>query len=113
MKKLSRGERLWVAGLLFLALCLGVKSWWLDPWEPKNDGESAWLAAAQKVLAVEPDSWFLHNGIITERIVAIKEIPSEKPGDPPSLKITIRSYVGGYLPFGDRRITLPPAETIQ
>lgn len=111
MKRLSRGEQIWVAGLLFLALCLGVKSVWLDSWKPHDPQGVIWLENAQKALADEQDTWFHENGILFDRIVSIKEKAAEKTGDPPVLKITVRSYVGGYLPMGDRKLTIPGADT--
>ncbi len=96
-----------MAGLLFLAICLGVKSYWLDAWNPHDSQENAWSAIAQTALAEEPDSWFHKKGILMDRTVSIKEKPSDEPGDPSVLKITIRSYVGGYLPIGDRNLTVP------
>ena len=107
MKRLSPRERAWVAAVLALILCLGAKTYWFDPWSPNGPDEEARFAAALKAMDAEPAPWAVRNGIVQERIVAIKEIKPEGQDAPPTLKITVRSYVGGFLPFGDRKLTIP------
>ena len=109
MKKLSRNEKIWIGCVLVLALCLGGKSYWLDSWNPQSPEEYVWMGMAQTALQEEPDSWFLTNGILLDRIVAVKEIAPADSQKSPALKITVRSYVGGYLPIGDRKLTVPMA----
>jgi hypothetical protein len=106
LKKLSSWERIWIAGVLVLGLCLGGKSYWLDSWTPHDSQEAAWMVLAQKALKEEPNSWFHENGILMDRIINIKEVPAEKAEISPILKVTVRSYVGGYLPMGDRKLTI-------
>lgn len=107
MKKLSREERIWAAGVVVLLLCLAVKSYGLDAWKPHEPREIPWAEIARQALLDEQDTWLLRQGILTDRIVAVKEIRAEKAGDAPMLKITVRSYVGGFLPAGDRKLTVP------
>jgi len=108
MKAFSAGERLWLAALLGAAVLLGVKSYVLDPWTPETTGEAAWYRAAQEALAQEPPSWGADRGLLQHRIVEIRQTPSPEDGD--AIRVTVRTYVLGYLPFGDRRIILPAGE---
>lgn len=107
MKKLNRNEKIWIGCVLVLALFLGGKSYWLDSWSPQSPEEHVWLGMAQTALQEEPDSWFLTKGILLDRIVAVKETTSGDSQKFPVIKITVRSYVGGYLPIGDRKLTVP------
>lgn len=106
MRKLSIHERMLIAGSLVLLLLLGIKSYWLDPWGPADAEEALWMAAAQEALMAEAPSWYHQRGILSDRIVDIREVPGAAQDAPPVLKATIRSYVLGYLPFGDRKLTL-------
>lgn len=111
MKKLSTGVRIWIVSLVVLALLLGVKSYLLDSWQPEGEKESKWMVLAQNAISNETVSWSHASGILSDRIVNIKEIPSDKAGAPAVLKVTIRTYVGGYLPFGDRKLTIPSTDS--
>ncbi len=107
MKAFSAGERLWLLALLAAAMLLGVKSYWLDPWKPATAEQVLWQQAALAVLNEEADAWSVERGLIRERIVKIRPgVPGKDDG---SLQVTVRAYVLGYLPFGDRKITVPAA----
>lgn len=102
MKTLGSLERRWLAALVVLAVLLGVKSFWLDSWRPAP-GQEGWLVAAEQALDAEAPGWLSESGLVHVRVVDIRE--QSPPGE--TLKVTARSYLLGYLPFGDRKLTLP------
>lgn len=107
MKRLDTHERIWVLGLLAVALCLGVKSFWLDAWQPRNAEELSWAASVDRALAAEAEPGQQNGGLLIRRVVAVKRGGGEKAHEPGALSVTVRSYIGGYLPISDKKLIVP------
>lgn len=110
MSKWSRGIRLWLISLIALAALLGAKSFLLDQWKPGSDTECRWLERGEALIAEQPPNWLAENSLIKRRIVDIRQVKGADGVPSGEIRVTVRSYVLGYLPFGDRYVTGPLAD---
>lgn len=110
---MTKRDKLMLVVLAVLVLILGIKSFVLDPYQPKNSSEEAFMKTVSEIME-EKYTGGLYNKLIFVRVVNIKEM-TEKEKTYKDLegnvqqtsgiyKAKIRKYVLGLLPYAEESI---------
>lgn len=111
---MNKREKTIMIVLLVLLVLLIFKSFALDPYKPKNDGEEAFYNKVEGIMVEEYTGFLYDYKLVYPRIVKISEMTERertvKDEDGNEYvadglyKAKIRKYILGFLPFSEERI---------
>lgn len=106
-------DRIMIVIMVILVLALGVKSFVLDPYQPANDSEEAFMSYVQSIID-ETYSGGLYGTLVHIRIVKVSEMSENEKkykdldGNVQTAtgtyKAKIRKYILGVLPYSEESI---------
>jgi hypothetical protein len=110
---MSRRDKIMIIGLVALVLLLFLKSFILDPYQPKNDAEENFMTYVEEVMETRYSGglygWFIHVKVVkisemSTQEKAYKDLEGNTQIADGTYKAKVRKYILGVLPYSEESI---------
>lgn len=110
---MTKRDKILILGMVILLLALFVKSFILDPYQPKNDAEEAFMTYVEDVMVDKYSSglydWFIHVKVVKISEMSLNEKTYKDLEGNPQIadgvyKAKVRKYILGVLPYSEESI---------